>query len=59
MGTFLNVNKCCDDDNFVTFKIEEEQADGSYANVNIDIYKDGVNGLVEDLNCVINNNKDN
>lgn len=58
MGTFLNVDRCCDDDNFVTLEIEEEQADDSYINVNINLHKEDIKDLVEDLNCLIDNKKD-
>lgn len=59
MGTFLNVAKCCDDDNFVTFKIEEEQEDNTYKDVNISLYKDEVKDLIKDLETLIDLNTEN
>lgn len=56
MGTFLNVDKCCDDDNFVTLEIEEEQADDTYIDVNISLYKDEVKDLINHLNTLIEKN---
>ena len=48
-GTFLQIDKCEDDSNFVNLKIEEEQHDGSYLNTIISLYKDDIKCLAEDL----------
>lgn len=53
MGTFLKVDKCYDDDNFVTLEIEEEQHDDTYLSVNISLYKDDVKCLIKTLQELI------
>lgn len=54
MGGFLYIDKCKDDDNFINLRIEEEQEDGSYNNVDISLYKDEVGKLIKELDLLIN-----
>ena len=48
-GCFLYVDKDEDDDDFISFRIEEEQADDSYIKAELSLHKSDIEDLIIEL----------
>lgn len=49
MGTFIYAGECVDDENFITLKIEEEVDDNKYETIAVDLYKDDLKEVINEL----------